>query len=122
MKITSHIYIKEYIKITINDSRYDDTLSEPIEFDIDFEVTTSSSGIAVDTTVNDSGCIQNFKCKYTGEKFTDDESIFTNHEIILDDTWKISIIKNYGSPETGIFVDDVEIKVDTKEIIITLTI
>lgn len=122
MKITSHIIIKEYIKITITDSRYDDTISEPIEFDIDFEVTTSTAGIAVDTTVNDFGCIHNFKCKYKGEKFTDDESIFTDHEIIFDNIWTMKLVKNYGSPETGIFVDDVEIKVDTKEIIITLTI
>lgn len=122
MKITSHIIIKEYIKITITDSRYDDTISEPIEFDIDFEVTTFPSGITVDTVTNDSGCIHNFKCKYNGEKFTDDESIFTEHEIIFDNTWTMKLVKNYGSPETGIFVDDVEIKVDTKEIIITLTI
>ena len=112
--IENKITIKDFINLDIYDKSFDDTENMLVDLVVVFKVELSHVGITVDVYE-----IKSINWSYTGVKFTDDEN--EEHQVkgSSDETWKVNINKSKNKDENyGLFIDNVSIDLDTKEIFV----
>lgn len=114
MLIKQKIIINKYLNIDIYDSKYDDTDNMSVTLNIEWQIIEMPLGLQINLyNIND------ISWSYTGINFTDDEDIKTDVNDTSDNSWNIIKDITTSCETDSIYIENVEIDYNKKQIIVT---